>query len=195
MKPFLSLIPLTLPAVLLAAEPAPVTGAAAPFPIPAYVQAEWQILATAADKNTDGQVTAVELKAIPVAFLGNVLREFKRLDENQDGNLTLEEYQAYAVRQELSLRDRFVQADADSSGGLTREENKAAIGIMFTKINLYFDVMDADQNGEVTWDERMVFLQKPESMQLNYAPPGTEAGASGKENTPSDTGPSVAPKP
>ena len=54
---------------------------------------------------------------------------------------------------------------------MNREEATKAIGVGYQVILNYFSPMDRDQNEEVTWEERMIFLSKPESKEPSPAPP------------------------
>ena len=162
---------LTLPVFAWAEAEPQSDPAAAVIPLPAYAAPEWASLAGAVDRDGDGQVSKQELEAIPTTLIRHVDRDFKRLDGNQDGALTEAEYQAFVISQELGVMRRFKGADKDASGGLSREEATQAIGVGFQFILNYFSLMDADQNGEVTWEERVIFLSKPESLEPPPAPP------------------------
>lgn len=119
---------------------------------------------TYADRNTDGQISREELRAIPLPLVIGMDKNFKRADVNQDRTMTWEEFLILGQAAEEALKRRLEAEDRDQSGGLTLKEAKEATGEVFTHIAAHFTGMDADQSGEVTWEERVIFMQKPESI-------------------------------
>lgn len=133
-------------------------------PVLIYFEADWSKLKTYADRNNDGEISREELRAIPLPLIIGMDKNFKTADANQDNIMSWEEFLILGQAAEEALKRRFEFEDRDHSGGLTLKEAKEATGEVFTHIAAHFSGMDSDKSSEVTWEERVIYMQKPESI-------------------------------
>lgn len=140
----------------------------------AYLAQGWKQLSTAADGDGDGQVSKLELEAVPLRLLRRAAIGFVRMDVDSDGFLTQQEYLTYILGDEAEQEARFRKADLDGSGGLTLEEVANADSPDLGRLAIVFQQVDRNGNGEVNWEERTRFVGQADMEETST----TEAGAS-----------------